>query len=207
MSSCCWSLPAAVGASAAIVALLWRPPIAFIAAVVTHIASNASISPYSNFKKWNLEKIALRKWWKCINPLNLHLFQESIQNWQLKKTKTRIEFHLQGYFGAVSPSLQIPNSRAWKGSNKLPSNTVMCLSAWKNRFRGGSEDTCFIWYLGLWGSEPCSFPSEFGRCLAPFIIYKTKWKKAWESFSISPFSIFLLRHLQNSKAGDGGAFV
>ena len=119
------------------IALLWTSAMAFMAAVITwatnlYVLYNASIGPYSNFKKWSLEKISLHKGGKCINPLNLHLFQESIQNWQLKRTKTRIEFHLQGYFSAVSPSLQTPNSRAWKGSNKFPSNTVMCLSAWKN---------------------------------------------------------------------------
>ena len=109
---------------------------AFITTVITwatlYILYNASIGPYRNFKKWSLESISSHKQGKCVDPLNLHLFQGSIQSWQFKKTKTRIEFHLQGYFSAVSPSLQTPSSRAWKGSNKFPSNTVMCLSAWKN---------------------------------------------------------------------------
>lgn len=54
------SLPL-VGASAAIAALLWTSPVAFIAAVITwatnlHILYNASIGPYSSFKKWSLGK-------------------------------------------------------------------------------------------------------------------------------------------------------
>lgn len=90
---------------------------ALITAVITwstnlHILYNAPIDPYGNCKKWTLEKISLHKRGKRINLLNLHLFQESIQNWQIKKTKTRFEFHLQGYFSAVSPSLQAPNSTA-----------------------------------------------------------------------------------------------
>lgn len=118
-SLCCWSSPAAVGSSAAIVVCSGQTsPLAFIAAVITwaanmHIPSIMHpLVPIATLKKWSLEKLSLHKWGKCLNLLNLHLFRERIQNWQLKKTKTRIEFHLQGYFSAVSPSLQTPNSRA-----------------------------------------------------------------------------------------------
>lgn len=149
-SLCCWSLPAVVGSRAAIVALLWTPPMAFSAAAVTWATNlcslySTSIGPLLQLQKQSLQKISLHKWRKCINALNLHLFQENIQNWQLRKTKTRAEFHLQGYFSAVSPSLQTPNSRAWKGLNKFPSDIVIHLSAWKpQRVGGESEDTCFI---------------------------------------------------------------
>lgn len=60
--------------------------------------------PTAALKEQSLENVSLHKWGECTNQLNLHLFQESIQNWQLRKTKPRTEFHLQGCLSAVSLS-------------------------------------------------------------------------------------------------------
>lgn len=158
-SLCCWSSQCSYHCSALGISCGFYCCCYNLGYKLVHILYNISISPYSNFKKRSLEKISLHKWGKRVNLPHLHLFQESVQNWQIKKTKTGIKFHLQGYFSAVSPSLQTRNSRAWRGSNKFPSNTVMCLSAWKNRESGEKVKT--LASFNSWsyeGLSPVHFP-------------------------------------------------
>lgn len=57
--------------------------------------------------------------------------RKAFRTGSLERQKQGLSF-ISKDVSVLSACLQTPNSRAWKGSNKFPSNTVMCLSAWKN---------------------------------------------------------------------------